>query len=244
MTDKITLVTSKGNKADVPVNLYTDGNLDLSTLASIIDSAAAYTAKDLDGGVEPADRSVWDALTDAIQNPDGVGHAADEPSDHTADACHAAARRHCSGVGVQSAHMPTMPKITMNEIPTVTMNEVEDEEDGEDDLLKDFSSRIAPCRLHDYVKKAVAWHRSRHYHNRPRDYYAGPTLTFDYVDGYGVRSTKSVVLSLTETDPDKDWFTTYTDGEYRNFRYNRVKGDYVGIKWANVSLQQARLLGL
>lgn len=244
MADKITLVTSKGNRADVPVDMYThDSDLNLTTLAAVIDSAAAYAVKDL-GGVEPAGRSVWDGLTAAIRNPGGVeqaDQAADEP------VCHAAtAHRHCPGVGMQSAHMPTMPKITMNEIPTVTMNEIADEDDGAADELIDISDRrdpgplnafyaslepltvnrrIAPGQLHDFVKKAVAWHRSQ------ISTWKKPALTFDYVDGYGARSTKSVVLSLAETDPDKDWFNTCTDGEYRNFRYDRIKGDYVEIEW-------------
>lgn len=232
MADKITIVTTKGNRADVPVTSYTDdSNLDLTTLASIIDSAAAYAVKDLDGGAKPGSRSVWDALTDAIQNPDGPepdGDTADEQTDHAVTACHAATARHCGDN--QHVHMP---KITMNEIPTVTMNEIagESEGDGDGDSLKAASGRsVAPSQLHDYVKKAVAWHRSRHYYDRPHDYYTGPVLTFDYVDSLGKRSVKSVVLSLADTDPADDWFGTYTDGQYRNFRYDRIKGDHVEIK--------------
>lgn len=248
MADKITLVTTKGNRADVPVDMYTDdSDLNLTTLASIIDSAAAYAVKDL-GGVEPAGRSVWDGLTAAIQNPCGVepaDHVADKPTDHASDACHAADARHCG----ENQHVH-MPKITMNEIPTVTMNEIAGEDDG--DELKDISDqrdpgplhafwaslesatvnrRVAPGQLHAFVKEAVLAHRFEHHykHHSCED----PILTFDYVDGYGVRSTKSVVLSLTETDPDNDWFTTCTDGEYRSFRYDRIKGDYVVVKYSH-----------
>lgn len=125
MTEKITVVTSKGHKADVPVALYTaDGNLDLTTLAYIIDSAAAYAVEDLDN-VEPA------------------GHTADEPVGHTAEACHAATARHCADN--QHVHMP---KITMSEI-------ADEDEGKKDLLEDYPGMKVNTAKLHDYVTEAV-----------------------------------------------------------------------------------------
>lgn len=125
MTEKITVVTSKGHKADVPVALYTaDGNLDLTTLAYIIDSAAAYAVEDLDD-VEPA------------------GHVADEPIGHTAEACHAANACHCAEN--QHVHMPT---ITMNEI-------ADEDEGKKDLLEDYPGMKVDTAKLHDYVTEAV-----------------------------------------------------------------------------------------
>lgn len=125
MTEKITVVTSKGHKADVPVALYTaDGNLDLTTLAYIIDSAAAYAVEDLDD-VEPA------------------GHTADEPAGHTAEACHAANACHCAEN--QHVHMPT---ITMNEI-------ADEDEGKKDLLEDYPGMKVNTAKLHDYVTEAV-----------------------------------------------------------------------------------------
>lgn len=219
MTEKITVVTSKGHKADVPVALYTaDGNLDLTNLAYIIDSAAAYAVKDLDG-VEPA------------------GHVADETIGHTAEACHRADACHCA----ENQHVH-MPKITMNEIPTVTMNEIADEDDGEEDLLEDYPGmKVNTAKLHDYVTEAVKQHGA--FINYPT-----PTLIFTYVDAHGKTSVKSVVLSLEETDPANDWFITYADGKYRSFRYDRITSDYVRVQndvlRAMVSSTRARFLGI
>ena len=125
MTEKITVVTSKGHKADVPVALYTaDGNLDLTTLAYIIDSAAAYAVEDLDD-VEPA------------------GHVADEPAGHTAEACHAANACHCAEN--QHVHMPT---ITMSEI-------ADEDEGKKDLLEDHPGMKVNTAKLHDYVTEAV-----------------------------------------------------------------------------------------
>lgn len=125
MTEKITVVTSKGHKADVPVALYTaDGNLDLTTLAYIIDSAAAYAVEDLDD-VEPA------------------GHTADEPAGHTAEACHAANACHCA----ENQHVH-MPKITMNEI-------ADEDEGKKDLLEDYPGMKVDTAKLHDYVTEAV-----------------------------------------------------------------------------------------
>lgn len=125
MTEKITVVTSKGHKADVPVALYTaDGNLDLTTLAYIIDSAAAYAVEDLDD-VEPA------------------GHVADETIGHTAEACHAANACHCA----ENQHVH-MPKITMNEI-------ADEDEGKKDLLEDYPGMKVNTAKLHDYVTEAV-----------------------------------------------------------------------------------------
>lgn len=125
MTEKITVVTSKGHKADVPVALYTaDGNLDLTNLAYIIDSAAAYAVKDLDD-VEPA------------------GHVADETIGHTAEACHAANACHCA----ENQHVH-MPKITMNEI-------ADEDEGKKDLLEDYPGMKVDTAKLHDYVTEAV-----------------------------------------------------------------------------------------
>lgn len=125
MTEKITVVTSKGHKADVPVALYTaDGNLDLTNLAYIIDSAAAYAVKDLDD-VEPA------------------GHVADETIGHTAEACHAANACHCA----ENQHVH-MPKITMNEI-------ADEDEGKKDLLEGYPGMKVNTAKLHDYVTEAV-----------------------------------------------------------------------------------------
>lgn len=125
MTEKITVVTSKGHKADVPVALYTaDGNLDLTNLAYIIDSAATYAVKDLDD-VEPA------------------GHTADEPAGHTAEACHAANACHCA----ENQHVH-MPKITMNEI-------ADEDEGKKDLLEDYPGMKVDTAKLHDYVTEAV-----------------------------------------------------------------------------------------
>lgn len=125
MTEKITVVTSKGHKADVPVALYTaDGNLDLTNLAYIIDSAATYAVKDLDD-VEPA------------------GHTADEPAGHTAEACHAANASHCA----ENQHVH-MPKITMSEI-------ADEDEGKKDLLEDYPGMKVNTAKLHDYVTEAV-----------------------------------------------------------------------------------------
>lgn len=125
MTEKITVVTSKGHKADVPVALYTaDGNLDLTNLAYIIDSAATYAVEDLDD-VEPA------------------GHVADEPAGHTAEACHAANACHCA----ENQHVH-MPKITMNEI-------ADEDEGKKDLLEDYPGMKVNTAKLHDYVTEAV-----------------------------------------------------------------------------------------
>lgn len=125
MTEKITVVTSKGHKADVPVALYTaDGNLDLTNLAYIIDSAATYAVKDLDD-VEPA------------------GHVADETIGHTAEACHAANACHCAEN--QHVHMPT---ITMSEI-------ADEDEGKKDLLEDYPGMKVNTAKLHDYVTEAV-----------------------------------------------------------------------------------------
>ena len=125
MTEKITVVTSKGHKADVPVALYTaDGNLDLTNLAYIIDSAATYAVEDLDD-VEPA------------------GHVADEPAGHTAEACHAANACHCA----ENQHVH-MPKITMSEI-------ADEDEGKKDLLEDYPGMKVNTAKLHDYVTEAV-----------------------------------------------------------------------------------------
>lgn len=201
--DKITLTTLHGNKADVPLNLYAGAEVNLGILADVIDSAAAYAT----AGKPEAQET-------------------DEP-------CHARVDDCCRD----------RPDIHVA-MPTVTLNEINggDEEDEGEDPLEDYAAEgdhVPTGELHGYVQTLVSKYsetkseRDRYSYlavaNRPEPI-APPTLIFAYVDANGDPSIKQVELSLDKTTPANDWFTTYTDGQYRNFRYDRITSDYVIIK--------------
>lgn len=201
--DKIILTTLHGNKADVPLNLYAGAEVNLGILADIIDSAAAY------------------ATAEKPETPETDGP------------CHARVDDCCRDR--QGIHV-AMPAVTLSEING------EDGEDEEEDPLEDFAGEgdhVSTGELHGYVQTLVSKYRetkSAHDRysylavaNRPEPI-APPTLIFAYVDANGDRSVKQVELSLDETTPANDWFTTCTDGQYRNFRYDRITSDYVIIK--------------
>lgn len=201
--DKITLTTLHGNKADVPLTSYTGSAVNLEILADVIDSAAAYATSGKPG-VQETDEPCHARVNDCCR---------DRPDIHVA-------------------------------MPTVTLNEINggDEEDEEEDPLEDYADEgwhVFTGELHGYVQTLVSKYnetkseRDRYSYlavaNRPEPIDT-PTLIFSYVDANGDRSIKQVELSLDETTPDNDWFTTYTDGQYRNFRYDRITSGYVIIK--------------
>ena len=199
--DKITLTTRHGNKADVPLNLYAGAEVHLEILADVIDSAAAYAT----------------AGKPEVQETD-------EP-------CHARVDGCCRDR--QNIHIA---------MPTVTLNEINGGDEEEEDPLEDYADEgdhVPTGELHGYVQTLVSKYRETKSERDRYSYLAvanrpepidPPTLIFAYVGANGDRSIKQVDLSLDETTPANDWFTTYTDGQYRNFRYDRITSDYVIIK--------------
>lgn len=204
MADKLTITTAKGNRADVPVNLYGhDGRIDFSAISEIIDSAAAYAT---DGAQAAPAVSQLPMVSIKEQTIDPVSRA---------------------------AGLRTLPNVNMTE-------DVDGDEYGEEYESGAIGVEAFRELVRDYVgkyneyKNEKAERNSYSYLNVARgdepEAPEAPVLEFDYRDANGDEKHKRVILDLEATDPCNDWFTTNTDGEYRNFRYERILGDVTVVE--------------